>query len=157
MHFELVNVQRGGAQLLSAVRRHRHGRGHRVSPLNPNVIQIDDPELRQRVIDTVDRAIATAAPGQTEIDTEAVPGVTHTCVSWSWRSPGDTTAQKGEHADGADYEVLVDDEDDPDAGPWILVTTRPDLECDARWMPGQGFEDPRAFLDWFDAACQATL
>lgn len=111
---------------------------------------ITNPDLRQRVISAVDNAIANAEPGQADSDTHE--GVQHTAVRWTWKRAGDTSVQKGVHADGADYEILVEDPDDPDSGPWVLATTRPDLDCDVKWMPGAGFADVAGFLDWFEAA-----
>jgi hypothetical protein len=115
---------------------------------------IDDPALRQRVIDTVDEAIATATPEQTQDET--LGGVRHVSVWWSWKSEGDTSAQKSIYRDGCDYAVVVEG-DDPDDGPWVLATSRSDGGVAVvRWMPGLGFDTAETFLDRFTEASRAA-
>jgi hypothetical protein len=110
--------------------------------------EFDDPQLGQRVIDAVDQAIRHAEPGQAH--TDIINGTEHTSVWWTWKQDGDTSAQKGPHPDGSTtYEIAVDG-GDPDDGPWVLVTSDHGHGPAVRWMPGQGFDNPGAFLDWFE-------
>lgn len=110
--------------------------------------EIRDPDLRQRVVDLVDRALALPGLAETDVDDDVVL----TSVWWTWKRRGDVSAQKAVHSDGADYNLAVEDRSDPDAGPWVVVTSRPDLAgAVVLWMPGQGFEHAARFLDWFDA------
>jgi hypothetical protein len=109
--------------------------------------EIHDPQLRQRVIDIVDRAVANALPGQAESDTH--DGVKHTAVWWSWQAEGDTSAQKTTHPDGFDYELTVEHDDGPGDGPWAFVRDR-DGDTRVLWMPGLGFEELHKFLAWWE-------
>jgi hypothetical protein len=113
--------------------------------------EINDSALRLRAIACVDRAISNAHPGQ--VDSDTTDGIELTSMWWRWKRGADVTAQKTVHPDGGDYQIAVEDRRDPDAGPWVVVTTRPDLDDSAvLWMPGRGFDTPAAFLDWFEEA-----
>lgn len=103
--------------------------------------------LRQRIIDSVDRDIANALPGQ--IRTDVINGVEHTSVWWTWRKESDTSAQKGVHSRGNSYKIKVKHKEYD--GPWVFVTSRPDLPASVVvWMPGLGFDTAEQFLDWYE-------
>jgi hypothetical protein len=105
--------------------------------------EIYDPVLRQRVIDLIDGAIASAE----DVETVPIGAVQHTSAWWTWRQDDDTSAQKGVHPDGVNYQLSVD----PDDGPWVVVTSRRGaFGGDVLWMPGLEFERPEQFLDWFE-------
>jgi len=108
-----------------------------------------DPALHQRVIDATDRALAATLPGYADVD--VADGITHTSAWWTRHQVDDTSAQRTVHPDGTDYQIFIEDWD-PNDGPWVLVSTRPDWEpgSKVRWMPGQGFETVEQFLDWFE-------
>lgn len=108
-----------------------------------------DPALHQRVIDATDRAIGAALPRNLDID--VTDGITHTSAWLTCLQVEIASAQKTVHPDGADYQIFIE-QDDPDAGPWVLVSTRPDWGhgSKVRWMPGQGFETVEQLLDWFE-------
>lgn len=104
----------------------------------------DDPDLYRRLVTVVDVAIATAEPSQTESDT--IGGVLHTDVWWRWRRR-DVSAQRTIHPGGrTDYMIHVE-RPDANAGPWLVNLNN---KSRLRFMPGAGFDDPAAFLDWFE-------
>jgi hypothetical protein len=105
---------------------------------------ITDPELRERLIAVVDQAIAAAPAEVVDVDTE--DGVTHTSVWWTWRDRADPSAQKTVHANGTDVQLLVEQLDDPDAGPWLGTSG----ESGVMWSLGLGFEMAEKFLAWFE-------
>lgn len=98
---------------------------------------IDDPNLRQQVISTVEQALAV-------LHTNSEGGLTSARLPW--RDEDDVLAYKVVCTDGTDCMLAVEH---PDLGPELFTTTRRHSEGIVRWTPGAGFTDPVAFLDWF--------
>lgn len=109
---------------------------------------IFDPALHQRVIDATDKALA----GASRVDVGVYGDTNHTSAWWTWRHPGDTSAQRTIHPTGVNYQIFIEAEDRPDDGPWVLTSTQAADwdEFQVRWMPGQGVKTVEQFLDWFE-------